>query len=232
MGTAIHEIHLGFDTAYVLKDKGTIMIDSGESKNEKYFLNSLKSLSISPEEIKLIILTHGHWDHIGSASEIKKLTGEKITMHKNDKHLLEDASNPKMPPGVTTWGIVTSKFLDWLLMPFVHINSDSVDIVLDDIDFYLEGYGILGSLIHTPGHSSGSVSVLLESGEAFVGDSAMNKMPLRRTPGLPIYADDMPTLITSWRMLSKKILKTIYPAHGDSFSFEIMKEELDNLKNV
>jgi hydroxyacylglutathione hydrolase len=232
MGTAIHEIHLGFDTAYILKDKGTIMIDSGEPKKEKHFLKALKSLSIAPEEIKLIVLTHGHWDHIGSASEIKKLTGAKIAMHKNDKHLLEDASNPKMPPGVTTWGKVTSNMLTWLLMPFVHINSDSVDIVLDDSAFSLEKFGIPGIIVHTPGHSSGSVSVLLESGEAFVGDAAMNKIPLRRTPGLPVFADDWPTLIASWKMLSKKAIKTIYPAHGNSFSFEIMKEELDNTKIV
>ena len=55
----------------------------------------------------------------------------------------------------------------------------------------LAGYGIPGKIIYTPGHSMGSVSVLLDNGEAFVGDLAMNEFPLRLSPGLPIFAEDM-----------------------------------------
>jgi hypothetical protein len=66
-----------------------------------------------------------------------------------------------------------------------------VDIVAGDEEISLVEYGIPGKVIHTPGYSLGSVSVLLENGEAFVGDLAMNMVPLRLKPGLPIFGDSL-----------------------------------------
>jgi glyoxylase-like metal-dependent hydrolase (beta-lactamase superfamily II) len=218
-------IPLGFDQAYIVKDQGTIMIDSGEPKKGKAFLKSLKEISIKPEEIKLIILTHGHWDHIGSAAEIKEITGAKVVMHKNEKLWLEE-SLKVMPPGITTWGSILDKLVTWFIIPFKHIRATEVDIVLKDEEFSLNDYGIKGKVIHTPGHSSGSVSILLDTGEAFVGDLAMNKFPLRLTPGLPIFAEDWPKLIESWQKLLDLGVKIVYPAHGDPFSSDIIENEL------
>jgi glyoxylase-like metal-dependent hydrolase (beta-lactamase superfamily II) len=81
-----------------------------------------------------------------------------------------------------------------------------------------------------PGHSSGSVSVLLDTGEAFVGDMAMNKFPLRLSPGMPIYAENSQLLIESWQTLMDEGVKTVYPAHGDAFSADVMRNELAKLK--
>lgn len=87
-------------------------------------------------------------------------------------------------------------------------------------------FTIQGKVIHTPGHSSGSVSILLDTGEAFVGDLAVNKFPLRLTPGLPIFAEDWPKLIESWQKLLDLGVKTVYPAHGKAFSADIIREKL------
>ncbi|MGD8764530.1 MAG: MBL fold metallo-hydrolase [Desulfobacteraceae bacterium] len=225
MGNMIHTIPLGFDNTYVVKDNGAIMIDGGDPKKGKAFLKSLEEIGIKPEEIQLIILTHGHWDHIGSAAEIKEMTGAKVVMHKNEKHWLQESLKP-MPPGVSTWGKISTKLFSWTIVPFVHIRPTEVDIVLEDDEFSLEEYGISGKIIYTPGHSSGSVSVLLESGEAFVGDLAMNKFPLRLSPGLPIYAEDWPKLLDSWQMLLNQGAKMIYPSHGKAFSAEIISAAL------
>ncbi len=70
MGATIHTIPLGIDNVYVVKDKGAIIIDSGAPKKGKAFIKGLEEEGIKPEEIQLIILTHGHWDHIGSTAEI------------------------------------------------------------------------------------------------------------------------------------------------------------------
>jgi glyoxylase-like metal-dependent hydrolase (beta-lactamase superfamily II) len=225
MGNMIHTIPLGFDNTYIVKDSGAIMIDGGDPKKGKVFLKNLEEIGIKPEEIQLIILTHGHWDHIGSAAEIKEMTGAKVVMHQNEKHWLQESLKP-MPPGVSTWGKISTKLFSWTIVPFVHIRPTEVDIVLEDDAFSLEEYGISGKIIYTPGHSSGSVSVLLESGEAFVGDLAMNKFPLRLSPGLPIYAEDWPKLLESWQMLLNQGAETIYPSHGRAFSAEIIAAAL------
>ncbi len=227
MGATIHTIPLGIGNVYVVKDEGAIIIDSGAPKKGKAFIKGLEEEGIKPEEIQLIILTHGHWDHVGSTAEIKEMTGAKVVMHKSDKQWLEESLKP-MPPGVTTWGKISTKLFSWTIVPFVHVQPTEVDIVLENEEFSLEEYGISGKVVYTPGHSSGSVSVLLETGEAFIGDMAMNKFPLRLSPGMPIYAENWSKLLDSWQMLLNKGVKTVYPSHGGPFSVDIIRKELAN----
>jgi len=70
------------------------------------------------------------------------------------------------------------------------------------------------------------VSVLLDAGEAFVGDLAMNKFPLRLSPGLPIFADNLPAVIESWKLLLKAGATTLYPAHGSRFPAEVLRQAI------
>lgn len=224
MAMNIYTIHLGFDHAYIIQDQGTIMIDGGSPKQAKAFSKAMEEISINPEEIQLIVITHGHWDHIGSAKEIKEITGAKIAMHGREREWLEKSLKP-MPPGVTLWGQIFGRIIK-MFLPFIHIPSTQVDLVLDDEGLSLFKYGIEGKIINTPGHSSGSVSVLLETGDVFAGDLAMNKFPLRLSPGLPIFAEDLSKLKESWRLLLDQGAKTVYPAHGEPFSAEIIREAL------
>lgn len=224
MGIKIYPVTLGFDHAYILKEQGTIMIDGGSPKQAKAFSKALENVSVKPEEVQLIVLTHGHWDHIGSAKEIKEITGAKIAIHHREKEWLEKSLKP-MPPGVTTWGHIFGRIIK-VFLPLMRIPPTEVDVVLGDEEVSLAEYGITGKVVHTPGHSSGSVSVLLETGDAFVGDMAMNKFPLRPSPGLPIFAEDWEQLMESWKRLLAQGVKTIYPSHGEPFSADIIREAL------
>ncbi|UCB44816.1 MAG: MBL fold metallo-hydrolase, partial [Spirochaetota bacterium] len=100
------------------------------------------------------------------------------------------------------------------------------DIVLEDSPFSLTPYGIKGKIIPTPGHSSGSMSLILESGDAFVGDLFMNGFPMRKGPGIPIFADDIDTVKKSARFLMDNGAKVIYPGHGEPFNADIINERL------
>ena len=223
----IHPITLGFDHCYVIQGEGVIMIDGGAPNQAKGFMKALEKLPVKPEEIRLIMITHGHWDHIGSAKDIKEVTGGRIAMHHREKGWLEKPTKPLLPgpPGVTSWGRILIKMLS-LFVRQIQIPATDVDIVLGDEGLSLAEYGIPGRVVHTPGHSSGSVSVLLETGDAFVGDLAMNKFPLRFSPGLPIVAEDMQKVRESWELLLAEGAETIYPAHGKPFSAEIMRKAL------
>ncbi len=224
MRVSIHPIVLGVESCYIIQGEEVIMIDGGAPKQGKAFLSAIETLSISPEDIKLIVLTHGHWDHIGSAKEIKDLTGAKLAMHQKEMDCLEKSLKP-LPPGVTVWGSIFVNIMK-VFLPLVHIPATDVNIVLGDGDFPLTEYGIPGKVMYTPGHSIGSVSVLLETGDAFVGDLAMNKFPMRLSPGLPILAEDMQQVRESWKLLLDAGAKTVYPAHGKPFSSDIIRRAL------
>jgi glyoxylase-like metal-dependent hydrolase (beta-lactamase superfamily II) len=224
MEIKIHSIKMGLDTVYVIKGERVILIDGGDPHKIDNFVKGIEKAGIKPEEIQLIILTHGHWDHTGSTGEIKALTGAKALIHQRDAHFLED-SRVSQPPGLTAWG----KFiiaLVRLFSPFIRLPSFEVDIVAGDEEISLAEYGIPGKVIPTPGHSWGSVSVLLETGEAFVGDLAMNALPMRLTPGLPVFGDDMEIVKQSWKKLIEKGAKTVYPAHGKPFSIDHIQKAL------
>lgn len=130
-----------------------------------------------------------------------------------------------VPPGVTTWGRIMG-FMLRIFSPLYHLPATGVDVVLEDEGLSLAEYGIPGKVIHTPGHTSGSVSVLLERGDAFVGDLAMNGLPLRLRPGLPIFAQDLPAVRESWKRLLDLGARTVYPAHGEPFSADIIRKAL------
>jgi glyoxylase-like metal-dependent hydrolase (beta-lactamase superfamily II) len=111
-----------------------------------------------------------------------------------------------------------------LFIRSVDIPATGVDIALDDQGLALDEFGIPGRVLHTPGHSPGSVSILLDTGDAIVGDLAMNQIPLRFSPGLPIFAEDIEQVKTSCRLLLDQGAKTVYPAHGKPFAAEILRE--------
>ncbi len=90
MELSIYPIHMGFGTVYVVKREGIILIDGGDPNKLANFKDGLAKASIQPEEIELIILTHGHWDHIGSARDIKELTRARVLMHEKDIHYIAD----------------------------------------------------------------------------------------------------------------------------------------------
>jgi len=224
MSPGIHPIKLGVETCYVIRAEGTILIDGGAPNQAKNFKKAIETLSIKPNDIQLIVLTHGHWDHIGSAKDIKEITGAKIALHRNEKDWLEKSLKP-LPPAVTLWGHIFAKIMT-IFVPFVNVPATEVDLVLGDEELSLADYGIPGKIIPTPGHSAGSVSVLLERGDAFVGDLAMNGFPLRMGCGLPIFAEDLQKVKKSWQLLLERGAKTVYPAHGKPFSADAMRKAL------
>jgi len=220
----IYRINAGITSCYLIRDRGIVLVDAGVPGRVKKFKKKFKEFNIEPEEVKAIIITHCHWDHVGCLKELRELTGAKVMVHRNEKDQLE-RGELKIPPGVTRWG----RFMGFMLKGMgrkISTEPNKVDVVIDDEGLSLEKYGIPGEIVFTPGHSLGSISVALDSGEAFVGDSAMNKFPLTTRPNLPIFAEDQATLKKSWKKILDRGAKTIYPGHGKPFPVKKLKKKM------
>lgn len=224
MKTTIHTLKFAINRCYIIQQKGTIMVDSGPAKSFERFQKYLKQFSISPGEIGMIALTHGDFDHVGSAREIKEYTCATIAIHEKDKENLEEGKF-NWPPGTNAKGkIIRSVFFP--LMKRITFPPVNADITFSNSEFPLYDFGIQGKILYTPGHTDGSISLLLDSGEAFVGCLAHNGFPFRRKPNLPIFADNVEKIKKSWKMIIEKGAKTIYPAHGNPFRVEEIKKYL------
>jgi hydroxyacylglutathione hydrolase len=232
MTAEIFCLPLGWNDCYLIREKGTIMIDAGGKNKTTALKKALKDIEVEPNTIGLIVITHGHPDHTTSAKDFKDLTGAKIAMHQLNKQCLETGEWNKThlpkPAKGSIWGWFWSKIPNPF---FAHekITPCAVEVAIGDGGLPLNYYGISGRIVCTPRHTKGSVSVVLDSGEAFMGDLAMNKFPLRVNAGLPTLAEDIVAVRESLRHLLELNVTTLYPGHGKPFSMKIIKEELGRL---
>ncbi len=223
MSFSFHRIPVGIDNCFLLRGKRPILIDGGAPGGLNSFVRRMKKLNVDPKQIELIILTHGHWDHIASLSGVREMTGAKVAIHRGDQFMVE-TGEPPFPAGTNGYGNAMSWLAKGLIHP--HLPKIKVDMILGEDGLSLSQYGIPGKVVYAPGHSMGHSCIVLDSGEAFVGDMAMNSWFLRLTPGLPILADDMDLLIQSWKKILKMGVKRVYPAHGMDFPVNVIEKEI------
>jgi len=171
---------------------------------------------VDPQSIALILLTHAHPDHIGSAKALRELTGAPIAIHQADAAAARSGRFGRMIP--RTWlGRLTS--LATSVQCFPGGCTFEPDILLAG-DGDLSQYGVDARVLHTPGHTPGSLSVLLASGEAIVGDAIMPAFPRLTKPSYPIYADDLGQVRESVAKLLAHNPRIIYTAHGGPLDAE------------
>ncbi len=160
-----------FVYAYLIYSERIWLIDTGVAGSEAAIYDYLDRTGKRPKDIAGIVLTHSHPDHIGAARAIQQETGCLIAVHPAERSWIEDVDKQARERPV----------------PGLHSlvgGSARVDRTLNDGDVVDLGAGLRLEVIHTPGHSAGSVSLLLrESGVLFSGDA----VPV--SGEMPIYED-------------------------------------------
>jgi hydroxyacylglutathione hydrolase len=223
MSVEVHRLPVVTTNCYLIKEQGLILVDAGPSQKPEQLMKKLKPLSTDPKDISLVVATHAHWDHVGSLSAWKRLSGCEVAVNHREKEWVEKALKLQ-PRMLSVWGISMTLF-SRVLARLYSFGGMPVDITLDDSGTSLEPFGISGKVLHTPGHTQGSMSVLLDTGDAFVGDLAMG-FPMRPGPGMPSLGDDANAVKRSWRLLLDSGAKRIYPAHGKPFDADVLRRKL------
>lgn len=216
MSVTIDTIRASVTNTYLIRDRGAILIEPGIAGRGRVVLKKLARILDDPRFIRLIVITHGHFDHIGAARELHDALGAPVAIHAADAQWLRQGA-AVWPKALTRWGMVMRAVGMRVLPHFPPIPPLEPDVLLGDDGLDLGPYGVAGRIVHTPGHSPGSVSVLLEGGEAFVGDLTMNGPPMCLKPSFGIFAHQPELVLPSWRHLLELGATTIYPAHGRPF---------------
>jgi glyoxylase-like metal-dependent hydrolase (beta-lactamase superfamily II) len=205
--------------AYLVIGERPILVDTLEPGNERRILRALEQHNLEAKALALIVLTHGHWDHLGSVNGLREATGAPVALHGDDLELAR-AGQAKLR-GVTPMGRASAGFFS--SRRFAPVTPD---IVLDG-QGSLEQYGVHGRLQPTPGHTTGSVSVVLESGEALVADLVRGDFILEDRPTQHFFMDDLAVMRESIQSLLGLPLKRLYAGHGKPFSFESFQRRFE-----
>jgi ribonuclease/clavin/mitogillin len=189
--TGVTIVNVGYrSTNYWVVSKGTsrLLVDLGWPGTLGLMRANLSRMDVPLEEIRYGLATHYHIDHAGLAQELK-LEGVRL--------LLLDVQVPAVPLMKRS-----TKPADHYMEITMH---DNVTISPGESRALLEGIGIPGEILHTPGHSDDSVSLLLDDGSAFTGDL---------TPPALSTAGNSVQVAASWNLLRKRGAKVVYPGHG------------------
>jgi hydroxyacylglutathione hydrolase len=228
MGTWVYtlkRIPLGGVSVYLLFRPGrAVLVDSGRRGSERKIIEALGREGLQPGMLELLILTHTHFDHAGSAARLKTLTGCRIMVHRSEADRLRRGFT--LLPGGTRW---KAKILVALGRTFARrlgkFEGTGPDILVDDAYDLQEEFGFPARVIHTPGHTPGSMSVLTESGELLSGDLFFG---LEGKEYFPPFAEDIPELLRSWEMVRSLPVRAIYPAHGNRIEAERFHEAFNH----
>ncbi len=203
--------------SYLIKtDKGSYLIDTGIKKKRHQLENELEKAGCEPGDLKLIIITHGHLDHVGNAAYLRDRHGARIAMHQEDARMTESGDMFIDTKGGILIGLIRILMKLFGLSEYERFTPD---IYLEDNQDLTE-YGIPATIIHTPGHSKGSISIITEEGDLFCGDVFSNA----KKPDKNSIVDDRVVFEASVDILRGLNPVRIYPGHGNPFNVEELSD--------
>ncbi len=215
----VKTINLRGVNCFLLKSgEGFILIDTGLPARRAELERELESAGCRPGDLRLVILTHGDYDHAGNGAYLREKYGVKIAMHHVDSPMVErgdEASNRKdRPDRVSPLGriIIPIGKLMTTLCRMGKLETFKPDLCLDDGQSLAE-YGLDARVLHLPGHSKGSIGVLTADGGLFCGDLLMNM----RRPDAHFMIDDLAGFHASIEKLKSPQIQMVYPGHGKPF---------------
>lgn len=216
---------MGYSNSILLVNgSNSIVIDTGVRGYFHHFKTQLKQFNLKPTDIKLIILTHTHYDHTGNLKPLAALTGAKVLVHTNEFENLKKGFI-KIPTGQGKYSRLISNLGRVVYPKFASPKPFTADLINEN-EFDLIPFGIDGKIISTPGHSAGSQSVLL--GKTLIsGDTFVN---IRKGIIFPPFANEPKILLETWQKLFDLGIENIYPGHGKPFKVEKAVEEFERWK--
>jgi len=171
-----------------------LLVDLGWPGTMGMLRANLRRMDVPLDEIRYGLATHYHIDHAGLAEELKR------------------AGMPLLVIDVQVDAVPLMAQFTKPRDNYVEIDLEgSVVIACSESRALLAEAGIPGEIVHTPGHSDDSVSLVLDDGAVFTGDL---------TPPTGVWEHDAAVVLASWRTLRERGARRVYPAHGPTWSLE------------
>ena len=221
----------GSNVYLIAAEDGLALVDTGPGGSSEKIVSQLRENGFDPAMLKAIFLTHAHSDHIGAVAGLVLLSGAEVFAHETEVPYLE--GKQKMPTNSLVLRLLG--FVGWLFPQPPVIN---VDRTLTDGEM-IDPFGGL-QIIHTPGHSPGSMCLYLPAKRVlFTGDIMSQKKEkdgsIVLKPPIPYFTSDMQQAKESFRKLVGLDVDMICSGHWPPIlqgGGEKIKDLVERLKSV
>ena len=211
-GSLVRRLLAGRSNVFLVsRDNRHLLIDTSTKMNRRELAMKLDALSIKPGALSALILTHAHFDHAANAAMIRNTYNAKIIVSEREAGLLESGKNAPLQGAVPVtrflYRFIMKRFsvMDWL-----GYDPCNYDIVVRD-RYDLNDFGFNAYIMPTPGHTAGSMSVIVDDEIAIAGDALFGVFP---GSVLPPWAADRGQMIRSWKILLDTGCRLFLPSHG------------------
>ena len=197
-------VPMGMANAFLIEgDDGLTLIDAGYPGKEAAVFGAIRGLGGSPDQLKHLIFTHGHPDHVGSAAAIVRETGATTYMHRLDIPMAESGGPFRPMRGAP--GLLRQVMCKLFFHPDERMEPVAIDQPLTPGEILPIAGGF--EVIHTPGHCAGQVALLWRPGRMlFAGDVCTNVMGLGDPVGF--------VSLTEGRASQRKLASLSFDAAG------------------
>lgn len=194
---------------------GFVLIDTGRAKKRGTIEKELVSAGCLPGNLRLIVLTHGDFDHCGNAGYLREKFRTQVAMHNDDSGMVErgDMLWNRGKPNVLV------RIASRLFFRLSKSDRFKPDLYVDE-GYDFSEYGFEARVLHIPGHSRGSIGILTAGGDLFCGDLLANV----DKPEVWSIIDDKVAAYASVEKLKRLQINTVYPGHGQPFPMELFIE--------
>jgi glyoxylase-like metal-dependent hydrolase (beta-lactamase superfamily II) len=206
---------LGANVYLIAAGRDLVLVDAGFKGKEIEILRRVLRLGFPPARIKSIVITHHHPDHVGGLSRLKEMTGAVVIAHCADAPYIDGRLSQ---PGPQRPGWLRS--MSGLFRGLLATAPVAVDVEVKDGDQLPAAGGI--RIMHTPGHTPGSICVfLMDRGVVFAGDLMAQRFGIK-LPSLP-FTVDVGQLKQSIARLAGRDFGTACFGHGSAIKVEAAK---------
>jgi hydroxyacylglutathione hydrolase len=205
--------------SFIVQGQAAILVDTGMPGFEERILQKMQEKGVRWSDVSLILITHGHHDHFGSAAVLREKTGAPLAVHKADAETLRSGINPKLNP-IGAKGTIMAGLSRAIKIP--KVKGIDADILIDG-EMDLASFGVAGRVVPTPGHTQGSLSIFMDGGCVLVGDLIFGGMFRRKAPDFPLFGYDTREILASIKKVLELNPKIVYAGHGGPFTVDSVR---------
>ncbi len=222
-GYKIDRVLCGRSNVFMLSNTThRVLVDTSPNYRKKRLYRELGKLNV--KKIDALILTHTHYDHVGNAQSLKETYNPDVIVHRSEESFIKNGTNNgegMIPKGTNAITRLIGVKLVAAVLARVTFDPCMPDVLTED-RYELDQYRFNAYLLHTPGHSIGSMSVIVDDEIAICGDTVFGVFP---GAVCPPWAYDYPKMIQNWERLLDTGCSLFLPSHGNERSRLVLQKE-------